>query len=219
LAASNAGKLRELQDLWWTEAARYSVLPLDGRKTERLNGELQGRPSLSGKRTSFTYYPGVVALPSGSAPNVLNKSFTITAEIETAPNAAASGALFSMGGSDGGYGLYLSEGRPVFAGNFLGRTTSRVTSKAPIPAGPVTVRAEFRYDGGGMGKGGAMVLFVNDQQVGQGRIEQTQGITLGLGGTLDIGEDTGSGVDEAYTPPFRFNGKIKQVTVDLKPAP
>lgn len=70
-----------------------------------------------------------------------------------------------------------------------------------------------------MGKGGAMLLFVNDQQVGAGRIEQTQGIMLGLGGTLDIGEDTGSPVDEAYTPPFRFNGKIKQVTVDLKPAP
>jgi arylsulfatase A-like enzyme len=219
VAASNAAKLRELQDLWWTEAARYNVLPLDGRKTERLNGELQGRPSLSGKRTSFTYYPGVVALPAGSAPNVLNKSFTITAEIETAADAAASGAVFSMGGSDGGYGLYVSEGRPVFAGNFLGRNTTRVTSAAPLPAGPVTVRAELRYDGGGMGKGGAMVLFVNDQQVGEGRIEQTQGITLGLGGTLDIGEDTGSGVDEAYTPPFRFNGKIKQVTVDLTPAP
>ena len=58
LAAKNPEKLRELQDLWWTEAARYSVLPLDGRKTERLNGELQGRPSLTGKRTSFTYYPG-----------------------------------------------------------------------------------------------------------------------------------------------------------------
>ncbi len=72
----NPAKLRELQDLWWTEAARNSVLPLDGRKAERLNGELQGRPSLTGKRKSFIYYPGMLALPAGSAPNVLNKSFS-----------------------------------------------------------------------------------------------------------------------------------------------
>ena len=95
---------------------------------------------------------------------------------------------------------------------------TRVTSKAPLPGKPITLKAEFQYDGGGMGKGGTMRLFVDGQKVGEGRIEQTQGITLGLGGTLDVGEDTGSAVDDAYTPPFRFNGQIKQVTVDLQPA-
>jgi arylsulfatase A-like enzyme len=215
LAASNAAKLRELQDLWWTEAARYSVLPLDGRKTERLNGELQGRPSMTGGRTSFTYYPGVEALPAGSAPNVLNKSFTITANVETG-SGASDGAILSLGGGDGGYGLYVQNGRPVFTGNFLSRSITRVASTELLPPGKAEVRAEFRYDGGGLGKGGTMVLFVNGQQVGQGRIEQTQGITLGLGGTLDIGEDTGSAVDDAYTPPFKFGGKIEQVTVDLQ---
>ena len=55
-----------------------------------------------------------------------------------------------------------------------------------------------------------MTLFVNGQKVGEGRMKETQGITLGLGGTLDVGEDTGSAVDEAYTPPFRFNGTIKK---------
>ena len=216
LAAKNPAKLRELQDLWWSEAARYSVLPLDGRKTERLNGELQGRPSLAGKRTSFTYYPGVLAVPAGSVPNVLNKSFSITADVTTAAG-KNEGAIFSLGGSDGGYGLYVRDNRPVFVGNFLGRTVTRVTSQAPLPSGAVKLRGEFRYDGGGMGKGGTMTLLVNGQKVGEGRIEQTQGITLGLGGTLDIGEDTGSPVDDAYTPPFRFNGQIQQVTVDLLP--
>jgi arylsulfatase A-like enzyme len=215
IAAKNPAKLRELQDLWWTEAARYSVLPLDGRKTERLNGELQGRPSLTGKRTSFTYYPGVLALPSGSAPNVLNKSFSITAEVTPKPG-GTDGAIFSLGGGDGGYGLYVRDNHPVFVANFLGRTVTRVTSKAPLPSAPVKLRGEFRYDGGGLGKGGTMLLFVNGKQVGKGRIEQTQGITLGLGGTLDIGEDTGSAVDDAYTPPFRFEGQIQQVTVHLE---
>jgi arylsulfatase len=216
LASSNPKKLRELQDLWWTEAAKYSVLPLDGRKTERLNGELQGRPSLTGHRTSFTYYPGVVALPAGSAPNVLNKSFSISADA-TIKDGKSDGAIFSLGGSDGGYGLYVRAGKPVFAGNFLGRSITRVTSDATLPNGPVKLRAEFHYDGGGLGKGGTMSLFVNGKKVGEGRMKQTQGITLGLGGTLDVGEDTGSAVDESYTPPFRFGGTIGQVTVDLQP--
>lgn len=216
LAAKNPEKLRELQEIWWSEASKYGVLPLDGRKVERLNGELQGRPSLAGRRDSFVYYPGVAAIPSGSAPNVLNKSFAITADLEL-KGADTEGAVLSLGGGDGGYGLYFHGGRPVFAGNFLGRSITRVTSEKPLPAGKVKVRAEFQYDGGGLGKGGVMTLFVDGAKVGTSRIEQTQGITLGLGGTLDIGTDTGSAVDNAYTPPFEFTGTIRQVEVNLRP--
>lgn len=215
LASENPKKLRQLQDLWWTEAARYNVLPLDGRKTERLNAELQGRPTLTGGRTSFTYYPGMLALPAGSAPNLLNKSFSITADVE-GDAAKSDGVIFAIGGGDGGYGLYVNDGCPVFVGNFLSQSRTRVESKEPLPVGKAEVRGEFTYDGGGMGKGGTMALYVNDKQVGEGRMEETQGITLGLGGTLDVGEDTGSPVDDAYTPPFAFNGKIDKVTVDLK---
>jgi arylsulfatase len=93
---------------------------------------------------------------------------------------------------------------------------TRVTSKNALPKGAVKLRGEFKYDGGGLGKGGTMLLFVNDQKVGEARVAQTQGITLGLGGALDVGEDTGSAVDDAYTPPFRFNGQIQQVKVDLQ---
>jgi arylsulfatase len=214
LAAKNPAKLRQLQDLWWSEAAKNSVLPLDGRKAPRLNGELQGRPSLTGKRKSFTYYPGMVALPAGSAPNLLNKSFVITADIEVANE--TDGAIFALGGADGGYGLYVHEGQAVFVGNFLSRSITRVKTDKTLNRGPTTLRAEFTYDGGGLGKGGKMALFIDGQKAGEGRMEQTQAITLGLGGTLDIGEDSGSGVDEVYTPPFRFGGRIKQVTVELK---
>jgi arylsulfatase len=216
LAAANPAKLRQLQDLWWAAAAQYSVLPLDGRKAERLSAELQGRPSLAGNRTSYTYYPGMLALAAGSAPKILNKSFAITAEIEMTEQ-SSDGAILSFGGSDGGYGLYIRENRPVFVGNYLNQTLTRVTSTAPLPMGPVELRAEFDYDGGGLGKGGNLSLFVNGQKVGDGRMEKTQALTLGLGGTLDVGADTGSPVDESYTPPFQFAGSIKQVTVDLKP--
>ncbi|HXV75251.1 MAG TPA: hypothetical protein VD788_02960, partial [Candidatus Polarisedimenticolaceae bacterium] len=206
----------QLQDLWWSEAARYQVLPLDGRKTVRLSAELQGRPSLAGGRKTFTYYPGVEALPAGSAPSLLNKSWKITAELEI-PKGEVQGAVFSMGALDGGYGLYVQKGKPVFVGNFLGRAWTRVTSKSALPAGAVTLRAELAYDGGGLGQGGTMALYVNDAKVGEGRIEATHGITLGLGGTLDVGMDSGAPVDDAYTPPFRYAGTIRQVTVDLEP--
>jgi arylsulfatase len=216
LAAENPEKLRQLQDLWWSEAARYQVLPLDGRKTVRLSAELQGRPSLAGGRTTFTYSPGVEALPAGSAPSLLNKSWTITADLEV-PKGGADGAVFAMGALDGGYALYVQEGRPVFVGNYLGRTWTRVTSRSGIPAGDVQLRAEFNYDGGGLGKGGTMSLFVNDAKVGEARMNATHPLTLGLGGALDIGMDSGAPVDDAYTPPFRFTGTLDQVTIALEP--
>jgi hypothetical protein len=158
----------------------------------------------------------VLALPSGSAPNMLNKSFSIVADVE-AKGAQTEGAVFSLGGIDGGYGLYVRDGKPIFVGNFLNRSITRVTSNQTLGTGPTKIRADFTYDGGGMGKGGTMSLFVNDQKVGEGRMVQTQGLTLGLAATLDVGADTGSPVDEEYTPPFTFNGKVQQVTVDLKP--
>jgi arylsulfatase len=216
LAAANPLKLRQLQDEWWAAAAKYNVLPLDGRKTERLSSELQGRPSLAGNRTSFTYYPGTLGLAAGSAPKLLNKSFSISAEIEMTAD-SSNGAILSFGGSDGGYGLYIKDGKAVFVGNFLSRSVARATSSAKIPAGPAKLRGEFTYDGGGLGKGGKLVIFVNDKKAGESRLEQTQAFTLGLGGTLDVGEDTGTAVDEAYEPPFKFGGTIKQVTIDLKP--
>jgi arylsulfatase len=156
-----------------------------------------------------------VALPAGSAPNLLNKSFSITADIDVGTR-GNDGAIFSLGGMDGGYGLYIKENRPVFVGNFLGRTHARAASERPLAPGAAMLRAEFVYDGGALGKGGRMLLFVDGRQVGEARMERTQAISLGLGGTLDIGEDTGSAVDDVYAPPFRFAGTIRKVTVDLK---
>jgi arylsulfatase len=158
----------------------------------------------------------VLAVPSGSAPNVLNKSFAITADVET-KGAATEGAIFSLGGSDGGYGIYVREGKPVFVGNFLNRAITRVVSSQVLPTGAAKVRGEFVYDGGGMGKGGTLSISIDGKKVGERRMMETQGITLGLGGTLDVGADTGSAVDEQYTPPFTFNGAIQKIVVDLKP--
>jgi arylsulfatase len=216
LAASQPARLRQLQDLWWAEAARYNVLPLDSRKTVRLSAEFQGRPSPTAGRTTFTYYPGVTALPAGSAPNLLNKSWTVTANLEV-PKGAVNGVVWAMGSLDGGFTLYVRNGRPVFAHNFLGRSYVRATSTRALPQGHVVLRGEFAYEGGGMGRGATLTIFVNDQKVGEARVAQTHAIMLGLGGTLDIGMDTGSPADEAYEAPFPFSASINSVTIQLKP--
>jgi arylsulfatase A-like enzyme len=218
LAATEPARLRQLQDLWWAEAARYNVLPLDPRKTVRLSAELQGRPSPTAGRTTFTYYPGVVAVPAGSAPNLLNKSWTVTADLEI-PKGAVNGVVWDMGALDGGFTLYVQNGKPVFTGNFLGRTMSRAAGAKALPQGQVKLRGEFAYDGGGMGKGATLTLFVNDQKVGEARMAQTHPLTLGLGGTLDVGLDTGSPADDAYQAqaPFPFTATINSVTIQLKP--
>ncbi|MHC5541962.1 arylsulfatase, partial [Singulisphaera rosea] len=104
LAAAHPEKLRALQDLWWVEGARHNVLPLDWRETERRNSEAMGRPSLGGDTKRFTYYPGQVGLPNDAAPRILNKSWTITAELDLPPS--AEGMILTQGGLVGGYGLY-----------------------------------------------------------------------------------------------------------------
>jgi arylsulfatase len=220
LAASNPRKLQQLQDLWWAEAARYQVLPLDPRKVERLSAELQGRPSPTAGRTTFTYYPGVVAVPAGSAPNLLNKSWTVTADLQI-PAGAVNGVVWAMGALDGGFTLYVRNGKAVFAGNFLGRTTTRVTSTKALPRGHVVLRGEFAYEGGGMGRGATLSLFVNNQKVGEAKMAATHGLSLGLGGTLDVGIDTGSPADEAYQAqmPFAFTAAIDSITIRLQSSP
>jgi len=217
LAQKYPEKLQTMKELWWAEAARHDVLPLDGRKIQRLNAEMQGRPSPTKGRTRFTYYPGIEALATGSAPNLLNKSWSVTAEV-VAPKEPANGALWSMGGGDGGYGLYVKDGKVTFVGNYLGQTVTRATSASALPAGKVTVRGDFAYAGPGLGKGGALTLYVNGNKVGEATMPATHAISLGLGGTLDVGLDTGAAVDpEAYTPPYRFSGTVNSITIDLKP--
>jgi arylsulfatase A-like enzyme len=216
LAQQDPRKLRQLQDLWWAEAARNQVLPMDVRAAERLNGEMQGRPSLTAGRTSFTYYAGIHAVPTGSAPNVLNKSFTVEADV-IVPRAPANGTLWAIGGTDGGYGIYVKNGKPIVANNFLGRRVFRVEGARALTPGAHKVRLEFTYDGGGVGKGGVLALVVDGQKAGETRVTQTLAYALGISGAMDVGQDSGSPVDDTIRPPFSFNGTINRVTVELKP--
>jgi arylsulfatase A-like enzyme len=215
LADMHPDKLRQLQDLWWVEAAKYSVLPLDWRAGIRLNSEAMGRPSLIAGRTKMIYYPGTIGLPDGASPPMINKSWTITADIEV-PNGKAEGMIVTQGGLEGGYGLYLRDGKPTFVYNYLSIDRPTFAAKDPLPTGKTKLIVDFVYDGGGPGKGGVITMSANGKRIVEGRLERTIPVQLSLGEGLDVGMDVGSAVDFTYKLPFAFTGKIEKVTVELK---
>jgi arylsulfatase len=213
LADQEPEKLRHLQDLFWAEAARYNVLPLDNSKVER--GDVSNRPSLTHGRTTFTYLPGMIRIPEGTAPNLKNRSYRITAEVEI-PKAGAEGLLMTQGGRFGGLGLYVLDSKPVFHYNTAGVARYTVAAKRKLKPGKHSIVVDFEYDGGGLGKGGTATMTVDGKKVVQGRIERTLPFRISLDETLDIGEDTGTPVSEDYKVPFKFTGELKKVVVKLK---
>lgn len=211
LAAKEPSKLRELQELFWIEAARYNVIPLDNSRAARMDVSL--RPSLTRGRNVFTFYPGQVRIPEGSAPDVKNKSFRIGADV-IIPQEGAEGVIITQGGRFNGWGLYLLDGKPVFHYNLAGVQLWTIASPDKLPPGEHVIVLDFKYDGG-LGKGGTATLSVNDKQVAQGRVERTIPIRVSADETLDIGEDTGTPVSEDYKVPFKFSGNLKRVLVGL----
>jgi arylsulfatase A-like enzyme len=216
VAAQNPEKLKALKALFLAEAKKYNVLPLDDRGPERFSARLTGRPMGGAEGlTKFTYYAGMTRLPEGSAPDVKNRSFVIIADVEI-PQGGGSGMLITQGGLFAGWGLMLKDGRPDFTYNWLQEQVTHITATTALSPGKHIIRFEFTYDGGGRGKGGKGVLSVDDQQVAEGHIEKTVPNRFSLDETLDVGEDTGTPVDSTYKLPFKFNGKINKVTVELK---
>jgi arylsulfatase len=215
LAAKNPQKLKEMQDLFMTEAVKYSVLPLDDRTIERLNAGLVGRPDLMAGRTSLTVYQGMTGMSENVFINTKNRSHTITADVEV-PAGGANGVILAQAGRFGGWSLYLKDGKPTYTYNWLGLKTYAVAATQALPAGKATIRFEFVYDGGGVGKGGTGTLYVNGKNVATGRIDQTQCCAFSADEGADVGADEGTPVTEAYQVPFKFTGKIDKVTIELK---
>jgi arylsulfatase len=215
LATQQPDRLRMMQELFLIEAEKYNVLPLDNSVLERV---LAPRPSAVAGRTVFTYSGELTGIPSSSAPNILAKSFTITAEVEVPAN-GAEGMIVTHGGRFGGYGLYLLKGRPVFLYNLLALERFRWEGTEPLGAGRHTIVFDFKYNGPGMGKGGTGVLTVDGKQAASKAIPHTIPAVLTIDETLDIGSDTRTPLDDNdYKIPFRFTGKIDKVTFKLGPA-
>jgi arylsulfatase len=209
----------EQQADFLAEAKKYHVLPLDDRFFERALASAVGRPDLMAGRTSLTLAEGMTGMMENVFLNVKNKSLTITADVEV-PQAGATGAVLVQGGRFGGWALYVKNGVPAYDYNFLGMQRTSVVASKPLAPGKATIRFDFAYDGGGLGKGGTGRLFVNNEQVGQGRIEHTQAMIFSADETADVGIDLGTPVVEAIgsEAKSRFTGRIPKVTIEVRDA-
>ncbi|HEX5703578.1 MAG TPA: arylsulfatase [Pyrinomonadaceae bacterium] len=218
LAKQNPAKLKEMQAAFLVEAEKNRVLPIDDRGIERLIPNVAGRPDLMNGRQSLTVYEGMHGMSENVFINAKNMSHNITAEVESPGGAAVNGAILAQAGRFGGWSLYVKDGKPSYTYNYLGLHEYTVSSTQALPAGKVTIRFEFAYDGGGRGKGGVGKIFVNGQEVASGRIDNTQANMFSADEGTDVGLDEGTAVTKAYEIPFKFTGKIHKVTVELKPA-
>jgi arylsulfatase len=221
LAAKNPDKLRELQALFLSEAAKYQVLPLDNSVLPRLT---TARPSATAGRTEFTYKGINPGIPDANAPSILNKDYKITAEI-TVPQGGAEGMIVTIGGRFSGYGLYLLKGKPVFVYNMLDlkryRWEAGVGARdwlgSALKPGKHTIVFDFKYDGPGFAKGGTGVLSVDGKEVSRQSMPHSIGFLMAIDETFDVGVDTRTGVDDSYKLPFQFTGKIDKLTFKLGP--
>ncbi|MDP1723374.1 MAG: arylsulfatase [Alphaproteobacteria bacterium] len=216
LAAKNPDKLKELQDIFDREAKKYNVYPLDASFVARTDVSI--RPSLTRGRSTFTFYPGMIRIPEGTAPDLKNKSYTVTAEVEI-PDGGAEGVLVTQGGRFGGWGLIVIDGKPQFIHAFSNQPEHkyRVASNEKLSPGKHTIFFDFKYDEGGAGKGGIGTITVDDKQVAQAKIERTIPTRISLDETLDIGKDSGTPIVEDYADkmPFEFTGNLKKVVIEL----
>ena len=214
VSAANPDKLKELQDLFWIEAAKYQVLPLDASALTRF---IMPRPSIVAGRTEFTYRNPIVGVPLGTAPSILNKSFAISADIDV-PDDGGNGILVTAGGRFGGWGFYLLKGKPVFVYNLLDLARPKVEGATALSPGRHTVEFVFKSDGAGLGKGGTGTITVDGAVAGSGTFPHTIPFALEASETFDVGSDTGTGInDEDYQAPFGFTGKLNMLTIKLEP--
>jgi len=217
LAAEMPERLHALQRLWLIEGVKYNVVPLDDRLAERFNPDIAGRPQLvRGNRQLF--FGGMKGLNFGVVLPVHNKSHAVTAEV-LVPESGAKGVIFAQGGIPGGFSLYAKDGKLTYCYNFCGIEHSFVEGGQAIPAGRHQVRMEFAYDGGGIAKGGTVSLYVDGEQVGEGRVERTEPFVFSGDETVDVGVERGSPVSPHYgAKDNAFNGEVTWVELDVDQA-
>jgi len=221
LAAKYPDKLKEMQALFVAEANKNQVFPIDNSVLPRI---LTPRPSGTAGRTAFTYQGVNVGIPVANAPSILNRDYTITAEV-TVPKAGAEGMIATMGGRFGGYGLYLLKGKPVFVYNLLNLKRYRWEGGVgaedwlgrSLKPGKHTIVFDFKYEGPGFGKGGTGVLTVDGRVLARQKMEHTIPFIMSIDESFDIGMDTRTPVDNSYKLPFGFTGTINKVTYKVGP--
>jgi arylsulfatase len=215
VAAQYPDKLKELQDVFMKEAEKYHVLPIDDRTLERTDAKTVGRPDVMGDRTSLTLGEGMKGMAIDVFISTRNTSYTITADVEV--NAASNGVIVCQGGKFGGFSFYLKNGKPAFTYNYLGLKQWTIASSQALKPGKHVLVYDFKYDGGGLGKGGDATISVDGAQVVKGRIDQTQPGIFSVDDLADVGVDEGTWVVD-YGSSAKFNGALGKVTIETHPA-
>ena len=214
LAERHPDQVRRLQDLFLIEAARYQVFPLDPRVTERENPTLAGRVDLLGDRRSVTYHGRIRRLTEETTPNVKNRSHRITAHVDVTD--PADGVIIAQGGRFGGWSLYCVDGRACYDYNYFGLAHHTVRATEPLTPGRHEIAVEFRYDGGGHGKGGTAILTVDDVKQCETRVDRTIAYYFSFDETLNVGVDLGTPVTDDYPAVDNaFRGIVHSVRIDL----
>jgi arylsulfatase len=223
VAAKYPGKLKELEQLFWVEARKYQVLPLDASLATRA---VAPRPSLAAGRTDFSWTGEITGTPNGDAPFILDSSFNFKAEVEI-PSGGAEGMLVTQGGRFAGYGFYLLKSRPVFVWNLFDLQRVRWESPQALTQGTHTIEFDFQYDGlgvatlaynnvSGIGRGGTGILKVDGKEVARQTMDHTIPLILQWDENFDIGADTGTPVAEDYDVPFTFTGRLNRLTLHIE---
>jgi arylsulfatase A-like enzyme len=214
VAAEHPERLRDMQRLFLLEASKYNVFPLDDRRYERFNSDLAGRPQLV-KGATQMLFGRMGRLSENSVINIKNKSHAVTADLSV-PASGAAGVIIAQGGQFGGWAFYLHEGKPAYCYNLLGVQRFKVHGDTPLTSGDHQLRMEFAYDGGGLGKGGSVKLYVDGTLAGEGRVEATQPMIFSADETTDIGGDAATPVSDDYgSENSRFTGRVRWVQIDL----
>jgi len=223
VAAKYPEKLKEMEALFWKEAERNQVLPLDATTFTRL---VQPRPSLAAGRTVFNYSGEFTGTPNGDAPSIIATSYNFKAEIEV-PKGGAEGMIVTQGGRFAGYGFYLLKGKPVFLWNLVDLKRLKWEGSEVLAPGKHTLEFDFKYDGlgaatlafgspSGLGRSGTGVLKVDGKVVATKKMEKTIPMTLQWDENFDVGADTGTPVnDKDYQVPFKFTGKLAKLTLTI----
>jgi len=216
VAADHPKKLTELISLWYVEAGKYNVLPIDGRAQQRFAEE---RPVIARDRSRYVYYNGTQEVPPNAAPRILNRHHTIHAAVEI-PKSGAEGVLVSQGGVDGGFTFFVQDGKLHYTYNYAAVDYYHVASDSEVPTGTHILSMEFEPTGEaepmkGKGVPARVSLFVDSEPVGKGDLPVTVPLSLGLAGGVSIGRDAGAPVTDEYEGPFAFSGKLERLVYDV----
>jgi len=216
LAEKERPRLIEMIAMWYVEAGKYKVLPIDSRLTLRFADE---RPQLTRDRKRYTYFPHTSGVPERVAAGMLNRPYSITAQLEI-PRGGAEGVILAMGSGSGGFALYTKDSKLHYVYNYVASREFAISSNTKIPEGAVEVRCEFEPTGKpdvkkGLGTPGTIHLYINGKSAGEGTLPVTIPLAFGLGGGLTVGRATGSPITSHFQNPFAFTGILKEVTVDV----